>query len=74
MTTYFAKQFADNSNCLMLTEFNCHECNAHFLSNGRVSGVRCFDCGALLDGGGSIVLSNIICNHSLEKDRHEHHI
>ena len=74
MSHYFKKQFANNSNCLMLTEFNCAGCHLHLLSDSRSGDMYCPGCGTLLDAGGSIILNHGVCNHSLDKDRHQHHI
>jgi len=69
--THFADQFAKQMNCVMLSEWACGECNFHFLTDRRGGEMKCPSCGKLLEASGSIVVSQVECQHTLGQHGHE---
>ena len=74
MKPYFETAFADNSNCLLVQEFECGECQLRFLTDRRGGIMNCPDCSQSLEARGSMVINRGVCGHNAKNHGHEYHL
>ena len=74
MTSYFSDKCLHSHNCIMVQEFECGECSLHFLADSKSGVMKCFACGKIVEAVGPMIIGKKECEHTYEKNGHEHHI
>jgi len=74
MPSYFSDKCLHSHNCIMVQEYECGECDFHFLADSRSGTLNCYACGNFIEAVGPLIIGKKECEHKYDTHGHEHHI